>query len=162
MVFPGAPARSDILDGPGTHFPNLKVVCSLKRSALEEKYLLPAEYRFVLPKADATVNKPPANCIAMYQATFSYGVRFLLHLVIVNILNKYDLAPVQIVPTSWQNICSFIATCELHGLTCTGRAFALVHSVQRASSEIEDLGWYCFNDKKGFMMTIEKKSNIKS
>ncbi|KAJ8423526.1 hypothetical protein Cgig2_030021 [Carnegiea gigantea] len=100
MVFPEVPARSDIQDGPGTHFPSLNIVGSLTRLALEEKYLLPAGYRFVLPEADATVNKPPAKCIAMYQATFSYGVRFLLHLMIMDILNKYDLVPAQTAPTS--------------------------------------------------------------
>jgi len=39
---------------------------SLKRLNLEEKYLLSAGYRFMLPEADATVNKPDAKYIAMY------------------------------------------------------------------------------------------------
>ena len=81
---------------------------------------------------------------------------------IVDILNKYELAPAQIVPASWHNICSFIVTCELRGLTSIDCAFAQVHSVQKAPSEIEDLGWYCFNNKKGFMMAIKQKSKVKN
>ncbi|KAJ8434783.1 hypothetical protein Cgig2_033733 [Carnegiea gigantea] len=117
-----------------------------------------AGYRFVLPEAYATVNKPPAKCIAMYWAAFTYGVRSPLHRVIMDILNKYDLTSVQIVPTFWHNICSFIRTCELRRLTCTGRTFVQVHSVQRAPREAEDLGWYCFDNKKGFLTAIEKNS----
>ena len=111
-------------------------MASLKRLALEEKYLLPA--------------------------AFSYGVRFSFHLVIMDILNKNELAPVQIIPMSWHNICSFTAMCELRGLTCTSRAFAQVHAVQRAPCETGDLRWYCFNNKKGFMTAIMKKSKVKN
>jgi len=57
------------------------------------------------------------------------------------ILNKYELAPTQIVPTSWYNICSFIATYELHDPTCSAWAFGLVHMVQRPPNETGDLGW---------------------
>jgi len=64
----------------------------LKKSSLEEKHLVPTGYRFVVPKADATVNKLPAKCITMYRAAFTYGIRFSLYLVIVEILNKNDLA----------------------------------------------------------------------
>ena len=65
-------------------------------------------------------------------------------------------------PTSWHNICSAIATCKLHGLTCTGRAFGLVHTVQRAPSKTVDIGWYCFNNNMGYMTAIEKKSKLKN
>jgi len=133
----------------------------LKRTTLEKKYLLSTGYIFVIPEADVNMNKLPTKCITVYRTTLSYGLRFPLYLVIEEILNKYELAPAQVVPTSWHNICSFIATCELHGLTCTARAFSLVHSVQRASKETEDLGWYCFNNRLGFMTAIEKNSKVK-
>ena len=126
---PGAPTSSDPQDGPGSHFPNPKVVTKLKRSGLEKQYLLPAEYSFVILEADATMNEPPAKCIAVYRAALNYGLRFSLHPMIREILNKYELALVQVVPTSWHNICSFIATCELRGLTCSTRAFGLIHTV---------------------------------
>ncbi|KAJ8432190.1 hypothetical protein Cgig2_013732 [Carnegiea gigantea] len=106
-----APERSDIQDGPSTHFPNPKVVSSLKRSALEEK--------FVLSEVDVTMNKPPAKCIAMYQAAFTYGVR-------------------------------------LTSISCT---FAQASSIQRAHKG----PWVVlFNNKKGFMRAIEKKSKVKN
>ncbi|KAJ8428571.1 LOW QUALITY PROTEIN: hypothetical protein Cgig2_021629 [Carnegiea gigantea] len=159
--FPRAPTCSDLQDGLGSHFPDPKVVTKGKRSAVEKQYLLPAEYSFVIPEPDATINEPSAKCITLYWATLNYGLRFPLHPVIREILNKYELAPVQIVPTSWHNICSFITTCELHGLTCSARAFGLVHMVQRAPKEIGDLGWYCFNNRSGFMTAIEKKSKLK-
>jgi len=95
-------------------------MASLKRPTLEDKYLLLAGYRFVLPEAHAAVNKPPANCVVIYRAAFTYDLRFLLYPVNVDILNKYELAPVQIVPISWHNICSLIAMCELRRFTCTG------------------------------------------
>ncbi|KAJ8428578.1 hypothetical protein Cgig2_031372 [Carnegiea gigantea] len=97
---PGAPTCSDIQDRPRTHFPNPKVVASLKGPALEKKYLLLAGYRFVLLEADAMVNKPPSKCIVMYQVASSCDVMFPLHSVIVDILNKYELVPAQIVPKS--------------------------------------------------------------
>jgi len=134
IVFPGVPMHSDIQDGLNTHFPNPKVVSYLRRSTLEEKY----------------------------RATFTYSVRLSLHPVIMDILNKNDLAPVQIVPMLWHNICSFIATYELRRLTYTSRAFAQAHSIQRAPKETGDLGCYCFNNKKGFMTAIEKKSKVKN
>ncbi|KAJ8419987.1 hypothetical protein Cgig2_025350 [Carnegiea gigantea] len=147
--------------GHNSHFPEPKAIAKLKRSALEKPYLLPAEYAFVIPELDATVNEPPAKCIAVYQAALNYSVCFPLHSVIREILNKYELAPAPIVPTSWHNICSFIVTCELRGLTYSTRAFGLVHTVQKAPKETGDLGWYCFNNRPGFMMDIEKKSKLK-
>ncbi|KAJ8420628.1 hypothetical protein Cgig2_027118 [Carnegiea gigantea] len=115
--FPGAPTRSDLQDGPGSHFPNPKGITKLKRSVLEKQYLLPAEYSFVIPEPDATVNEPPSKCIPVYRAALNYDLHFPLHPVTKKILNKCELAPAQFVPTSWNNICSFIATCELRGLT---------------------------------------------
>jgi len=93
LVFPGAPSRSDPLDGPSTHFPNPKVTLSLKRMALEKTYFLSAGYSFVILKADAIVNEPPPKCVAIYRVAFNYGMRFPLHPIIVEILNKYELAP---------------------------------------------------------------------
>ena len=115
----------------------------------------------MISEADATVNEPAAKCITVYRTALNYGLRFPLHAVIAEILNKYKLAPAQVVPTSWHNICSFIATCELRGLTCSTRAFSLVHIVQKAPKEISELGWYCFNNRPGFMTAIEKKSKVK-
>lgn len=83
-------------------------------------------------------------------------------MVIVEILNKYELAPAQVVPTSWHNVCSFIATCELRGLSYIGWAFGLIYTVQKAPCETGDTGWYSFNNVKGFMMAIGKKSKLKN
>ncbi|KAJ8442187.1 hypothetical protein Cgig2_005127 [Carnegiea gigantea] len=124
--FLGAPTRSDPQDDPGSHFADPKVVPKQKRSALEKQYLLPAEYSFVIPEADATVNEPPTECIAVYRAAVNYGLCFPLHSVIKEILNKYELTP-----------------------------------AQKAPKETGDLGWYCFNNRSGFMMAIEKKSKVK-
>ena len=66
------------------------------------------------------------------------------------------------VPMSWHNICFFIVTYELCRSTCIGRTLAQVYTVQRAPSETADLRWYCFNNKRGFMMAIKKKSKIKN
>ena len=85
--------------------------------ALEKQYLLPAGYTFINLEADATMNELPTKCIAVYRVALKYGLKFLLHLVIEEILNKYELVPVQVVTTSWHNICSFIVTYELCGLT---------------------------------------------
>jgi len=90
----------------GNRFPDPKVVANLKRSALEKQYLLPVEYSFVITEADATVIEPPAKCIAVYRAALNYGLPFPLHPMIREILNKFELAPAQVVPTSWHNICS--------------------------------------------------------
>jgi len=38
---------------------------TLKRPALEEKYILPSEYKFIKPNLDATVNKRPPGCVAI-------------------------------------------------------------------------------------------------
>jgi len=127
--FPGAPIRSDPKDGPGSHFADPKAITKLKRSALEKQYLLPAEYSFVILESDATVNESPVNCIAVYRVALNCGLRFPLHRVIREVLNKCELAPAQIVPTSWHNICSFIATCELCDLTCSAWGFGLVQAV---------------------------------
>ncbi|KAJ8438700.1 hypothetical protein Cgig2_011883 [Carnegiea gigantea] len=93
LVFPGAFSRSDPLDGLGTHFLNPKVVSSLKRTALEMKYLLPAGYSFVIPEADATVNVPPPKCIVVCQPSLNYGARFPLHSMILELLKTFELAP---------------------------------------------------------------------
>ncbi|KAJ8438015.1 LOW QUALITY PROTEIN: hypothetical protein Cgig2_029996 [Carnegiea gigantea] len=138
-----------------------EVVPTLKRTAFEKQYLLPVGYTFIILEADATVNESPAKCIAVYRVALNYGIRFPLYPVIEEILDKYELAPTQVVPTSWHNICSFIATCELHSLTYSARVFSLVHAIQRASKETGDLGWYCFNNRQGFMTAIKKKSKVK-
>ncbi|KAJ8419943.1 LOW QUALITY PROTEIN: hypothetical protein Cgig2_020753 [Carnegiea gigantea] len=86
--FPGAPARLDHQDGPGSHFPNAKVAPTLKRTALEKKNILPAGYTFVIPDADATVNEPPAKYAVVYCVALNCGLRLPLHPVIEDILNK--------------------------------------------------------------------------
>jgi len=159
--FPRAPTRSDPQDDSGSHFPDPKAVTKLKRSALEKQYLLPAEYSFVIPGAESTVNEPPTKCLAVYRVALRYGLHFPLHPVIKEILNKYELVFAQIVPTSWHNICSFIATCELRGLTCSTQAFSLAYTIQKAPKETGSLGWYCFNKRPGFITAIEKKSKVK-
>ena len=90
--FPGAPTRLDPQDGLGSHFPDPKIVPTLKRMTLKKQYLLPAGYTFVIPEADATGNKLPIKCIAVYRAALNYGLRFPLDPVIEEILNKYELA----------------------------------------------------------------------
>jgi len=65
---------------------------TLKRPSLDEKYLLPTVYKFIILDADATVNKLPLKSIVVYRAAFSNGVRLPLHSVIVEIPNKYELA----------------------------------------------------------------------
>ncbi|KAJ8429947.1 hypothetical protein Cgig2_003515 [Carnegiea gigantea] len=104
LVFLGAPSRSDPLDKPSTHSPNLKVTPFLKRTTLEKKYFLFGGYSFVILEADTTVNELPPKCVTIYRVAFNYDVQFSLHLAIVEILNKYKLAPAQVVPTSWHNI----------------------------------------------------------
>ncbi|KAJ8451405.1 hypothetical protein Cgig2_017796 [Carnegiea gigantea] len=133
--FPEAPTRLDPQDGLGSHFPDPKAVAKLKRLALEKQHLLPAEYSFIIHEPDATVNEPPAKCIAAYRVVLSYDIRFPLHPVIREILNKYELAPAQIVPTSWHNIYSFIVTCELRGLTYQARAQLTVFETGDATPE---------------------------
>jgi len=59
------------------NFPNPKDIPSLKRMALENKYLFPVGYSFIIPEADATVNEPPPNCITIYRVAFNYGGGFL-------------------------------------------------------------------------------------
>ena len=81
------------------------------------------------------MNRSSPGCIAIYWVALKYDLRFPLHEVILEILNKYELAPTQIVPTSWHNICFFIVTCELTKLAGIVRAFQLVHMVQKAPSE---------------------------
>ncbi|KAJ8421146.1 LOW QUALITY PROTEIN: hypothetical protein Cgig2_027444 [Carnegiea gigantea] len=88
LEFPGAPVCSDPQDGPGSHFPNPKVVPTLKRTTLEKEYLLPVGYTFVIPEPDVTIKEPLAKCIAVYQAALNYSLRFPLHPVIVDILIK--------------------------------------------------------------------------
>ena len=58
-VFPGMPTHLDPSDGLGSHFPNPKVVEILKRLALEEKYLLPSDYKLGIPNPNATINRLP-------------------------------------------------------------------------------------------------------
>ena len=129
---------------------------------MEEKYLLLIGYRFIIPDVVATINKSPPKCIAICRVAFSYGLRFPLDKVILESLHKYELVPAQVVPTSWHNVCFFIVTCELCGLSYIGHAFGLVHTIQRALSEIGDTGWYSFNNMKSFMTLIEKKSKLKN
>jgi len=62
-----------------------------KKNTLKTKYLLPMGYSFVIPEADAIVNEPPLNCIAIHRVAFYYDVRFPLHPVIVDILRKFEL-----------------------------------------------------------------------
>jgi len=66
------------------------------------------------------------------------------------------------VPTSWHDVYSLIATCELRRLTCTWQAFGLVHIVQKLLTEAEEIDWYNFNDRNAFMTAIEKKSKLKN
>jgi len=59
VCFPEASKDSDTGDGPSSNFPYLKIAQSLKRLALEGKYLFLVVYNFVIPTLDATVNKLP-------------------------------------------------------------------------------------------------------
>ena len=75
--FHGAHTRLDPEDGPGSYFPNPKVVPTLKWMTLEKQHLLPAGYTFVIPKADETEKELPTKCIAVYHAALNYGLSFL-------------------------------------------------------------------------------------
>ncbi|KAJ8419789.1 hypothetical protein Cgig2_010900 [Carnegiea gigantea] len=66
LEFLGAPTHSDSQDGPGSHFPDPKVVPTLKMMTLEKQYLLLVGCNFIIPKADVTVNEPPSKCIVVY------------------------------------------------------------------------------------------------
>ncbi|KAJ8430101.1 hypothetical protein Cgig2_007165 [Carnegiea gigantea] len=92
-VFPGASERSDLQGGPSSQFPNPKVVATLKRPTLEEKHLPSTGYTFIILDANDTVNRLPSKCIVIYRAAFSYEVWFPLHPIIMEILNKCELAP---------------------------------------------------------------------
>ena len=133
-----------------------------KEAGLRGEVCPPTGYKFAIPDPHATVDRPPQGCIVVYWAALFYGLRFPLHRVVVEILNKYKFTLAQVMPTSWHNVYSFIATCELCRLSCTGRAFKLVHTIQNAPSEITDTGWCSFNNTKGFMMAIGKKSKLKN
>ena len=91
--FSGAQPTQTPQDGPGSHFPDPLVVPTLMRMALEKQYLFPAGYTFVIPEVDATVIEPPVKYIAVYCAALNYGLRFPLHPVIEEIMNKYELVP---------------------------------------------------------------------
>ncbi|KAJ8434678.1 hypothetical protein Cgig2_024750 [Carnegiea gigantea] len=73
-VYLGALNGTDPQDRLSTYFFNPKVVLSLKRLALDEKYLIPVGYKLIVPDVDTTVNKTSSKCIAIYRAVFSYGV----------------------------------------------------------------------------------------
>jgi len=77
LEFLGTLTCSNSQDGLGSHFPNPKVVPTLKRMTLEKQYLLPGGYIFVISEADASVNEPPNKCIAVYHATLNYVSNFL-------------------------------------------------------------------------------------
>ena len=98
VSFPGAPKYPDPGNGSSSYLPNPKVVWSLKRSTLGKKHLLHSGYKFVNPYPDRTVNRPHQECIAIYREAFTYGLRFSLYKAILEILTKYELAPMQIVP----------------------------------------------------------------
>jgi len=60
-------------------FSKPRLVRTLKRLALEEKYLLPTGNKFVIPDIDATVNGAPQGCIVIYHVALCYGLIFPLH-----------------------------------------------------------------------------------
>ena len=45
----------------------------------------------MLSDPNITVNRSPHGCVVVYWATLSYGLHFRLHIVILKILNKYEL-----------------------------------------------------------------------
>ena len=75
---------------------------------------------------------------------------------------KFEVAVTQIIPTLFHNICSFIVTCELCGVLYSAHMFAQVHTIQKAPDEAGQAGWYFFNNKKGYMSAIERKSKLKN
>ncbi|KAJ8427020.1 hypothetical protein Cgig2_001043 [Carnegiea gigantea] len=55
-----------------------------------------------------------------------------------------------------------IEVCELRRLASSAWVFGLVYTVQKAPSKTGEMGWYSFNNQKGFMTVIEKKPKIKN
>ncbi|KAJ8432678.1 hypothetical protein Cgig2_034004 [Carnegiea gigantea] len=79
MYFPRAPEHSNLGDGPSMHFPNPKIVRSLKRPTLDEEYILHVIYKFVIPNPNAMVNGPPPTCTVIHRVALFCGLRFPLH-----------------------------------------------------------------------------------
>jgi len=59
---------------------------------LEEKCLLLTGYKFMLSDPNAIVNRSPPRCMAVYQAALSYSLHFPLYELILEILNRCELA----------------------------------------------------------------------
>ena len=140
--------------------PKPKTVPKLKCNQLNAKFLLHLEYSVILSKLDDTIKRPPSDCVAIYLDAFKYGLRFPMHRVIERyVLTMKCLQLKSFLPLS--KIYSFIATYKLRHIHIPylAHTFAQVHTI-KASGEARQVGWYCFNNNKGYMSTTDRRPNL--
>ena len=90
-------------------FHALKENCSLKIevfSKFKDRFQFPEGTRARLPRKDEKACAFAHGEVCFYEAAFSCGLRFPIHLFIMKLLHYLNLAPGQLMPNSWRIVIS--------------------------------------------------------
>ena len=76
-VLSEGPARSNLEDGPGTHYIDPSFRDELRKIVnFEVKFSFRQNYRVIIPNPTDTVDNPPPGCVAVYLEALQLGLRF--------------------------------------------------------------------------------------
>ena len=109
---------------------------------LRSLYYIPGEFGLILASSSDRVCFPPTSSIGVYEEALKTGLRFLLHLFIKRVLERFSLGLAQIVPNSWCHIVGFICLCNLIDVRPTMGLFWSCYVLKRHPS---GRGWCYFS-----------------
>lgn len=84
-----------------------KVASSIEEAELDlfrEWYEVPQDIHFWVPTLAERADQPPAGCVAINQGAMDACLCFSLHPRVSEILNRWDVALIQITPNGWSTL----------------------------------------------------------
>lgn len=81
-------------------------------------------YEMRLPASEAsTIHDVWPDKFLVYSGALKSGLRFLVHPLVEEVLDGFDLGLAQLTPNSWSSVLGYVAKCEMKGLKPSFNAF---------------------------------------
>lgn len=93
--------------------------------------------------------------MALYEAFFKAGLRLPLHPFILNLLDRYELVPAQLVPNSIRTIVGFLVLCHLHGIEASLSLFRYFYTLRKQAE------WCSFAPRPSRALRLYLSTSIK-
>ena len=81
-------------------------ITAAELEAIRERYQIPAEVELVVPKSTERPSDVRPGEFSLYEEALKGGLRLLLPQIVVDVLNRLEVAPGQLMPNAWKILLS--------------------------------------------------------